>query len=736
MNLMKCMFAGIALLAVSFAWGQTIVAPQQRPEKTSFAIVTDQVTWEKCRPEIENYRAVLEQEQLPAYILAGQWKNPEQIKELLMRLYRESRLEGAVFIGDIPIPMIRKAQHMTSAFKMDEEKSPRLDSSVPSDRFYDDFDLKFDYLGQDTTSALFFYYNLAADSPQALCCDIYTGRIKPLEDGTDRYQQIRDYLNKAVAAHQENNILDQFVSYTGEGSYSNSLTAWRMEQMILREQLPGVFDRENNARFMRYSMWDYPKEEVIAALQREDLDMLIFHEHGMSYRQYISATPRTHDPEEYTEFLKREFRSKLRTVADRQGDVAGQMKKWCGEYHLDTSWFSGAFDPEWIRKDSIADAQLGIVLEDVPSIAPNARFVIFDACYNGDFREKDYIAGRYIFSKGKCVVAFANSVNVLQDKSANDLFGWLGFGTRIGLWARYTNILESHIIGDPTFCFSSGREGMDCNTWLTTSESPAFWLEMLRDSPYADLQNMALLKLFQQEYPGISDTLRMRFETSPYAVVRYTCMSLLEELNDQNFREVLKLAVTDPYEFIRRIAIHRMGRIGAPEFLPFIIDTYLNDYLSERVNFNVLTALEAYRWQEVDAVLEKELAQSTLRNKDDFRTKLQSRLSNERMWKVTDDMPDPEKPEKDKIFYIRYLKNLNYHPGVPVYLELVKDTSASPALRKSLIESLAWFNLSEYKKDIITTCEGLLQDQTNTPDFRQEVLRTYHRLKGDLKNGK
>ena len=608
------MFAGIALLAVSFAWGQTIVAPQQRPEKTSFAIVTDQVTWEKCRPEIENYRAVLEQEQLPAYILAGQWKNPEQIKELLMRLYRESRLEGAVFIGDIPIPMIRKAQHMTSAFKMDEEKSPRLDSSVPSDRFYDDFDLKFDYLGQDTTSALFFYYNLAADSPQALCCDIYTGRIKPLEDGTDRYQQIRDYLNKAVAAHQENNILDQFVSYTGEGSYSNSLTAWRMEQMILREQLPGVFDRENNARFMRYSMWDYPKEEVIAALQREDLDMLIFHEHGMPYRQYISATPRTHDPEEYTEFLKREFRSKLRTVADRQGDVAGQMKKWCGEYHLDTSWFSGAFDPEWIRKDSIADAQLGIVLEDIPSIAPNARFVIFDACYNGDFREKDYIAGRYIFSKGKCVVAFANSVNVLQDKSANDLFGWLGFGTRIGLWARYTNILESHIIGDPTFCFSSGREGMDCNTWLTTSESPAFWLEMLRDSPYADLQNMALLKLFQQEYPGISDTLRMRFETSPYAVVRYTCMSLLEELNDQNFREVLKLAVTDPYEFIRRIAIHRMGRIGAPEFLPFIIDTYLNDYLSERVNFNVLTALEAYRWQEVDAVLEKELAQSTLRN--------------------------------------------------------------------------------------------------------------------------
>ena len=32
--------------------------------------------------------------------------------------------------------------------------------------------------------------------------------------------------------------------------------------------------------------------------------------------------------------------------------------------------------------------------------------VIFDACYNGDFREKDYIAGRYIMSEGKCVTTF------------------------------------------------------------------------------------------------------------------------------------------------------------------------------------------------------------------------------------------------------------------------------------------------------------------------------------------
>lgn len=98
-----------------------------------------------------------------------------------MRLYRESRLEGAVFIGDIPIPMIRKAQHMTSAFKMDEEKSPRLDSSVPSDRFYDDFDLKFDYLGQDTTSALFFIIIWLPIRPR-LCAVTY------IPEGSNRWK--------------------------------------------------------------------------------------------------------------------------------------------------------------------------------------------------------------------------------------------------------------------------------------------------------------------------------------------------------------------------------------------------------------------------------------------------------------------------------------------------------------------------------------------------------------------
>lgn len=39
-----------------------------------------------------------------------------------------------MFVGDVPVAMVRKAQHLTSAFKMDEEHD-WFESSVPSDRF-------------------------------------------------------------------------------------------------------------------------------------------------------------------------------------------------------------------------------------------------------------------------------------------------------------------------------------------------------------------------------------------------------------------------------------------------------------------------------------------------------------------------------------------------------------------------------------------------------------------------
>ena len=109
----------------------------------SFAIVTDPQTFNNCKAAIETYRSAVCADGLDAFVVSRNWTNPDELKDSLMLYHKTRALEGAVFIGDVPIAMIRGAQHLTSAFKMDETL-PMRDSSVPSDRFYDDFDLKFD----------------------------------------------------------------------------------------------------------------------------------------------------------------------------------------------------------------------------------------------------------------------------------------------------------------------------------------------------------------------------------------------------------------------------------------------------------------------------------------------------------------------------------------------------------------------------------------------------------------
>ena len=114
---------------------------------TRFAIVTDSLTYSKIPEAIQAYRSAVENDGLGTTLLVASWQSPENIRAEIQELASQQiPLEGVVFIGDIPIPMIRDAQHMASAFKMDQQRFPYIRSSVPSDRFYDDFDLRFDFI--------------------------------------------------------------------------------------------------------------------------------------------------------------------------------------------------------------------------------------------------------------------------------------------------------------------------------------------------------------------------------------------------------------------------------------------------------------------------------------------------------------------------------------------------------------------------------------------------------------
>ena len=704
---------------------QTFVKPAMKVKDTSFAVITDEGTYRACEAELKAYQATLEKEELPTFIVYNEWKTPEDVKKVIAKLYKKNKLEGVVFVGEIPIPMIRKAQHMTSAFKMDEKNNAWRDSSVPSDRFYDDFDLQFDFLKQDSVENNFFYYNLAVESPQRIQCDIYSARVKAIDNGEDPYAQISRYFKKTVAEHRTNNKLDQFFSYTGDGSYSNSLTAWTPETFTIREQLPGVFDKEGRARFIRYNFSAYPKDDVINMLKREDLDLSIFHEHGVPERQYLSGSPATNRWNTHIDAMKYYYRSLARKKQGNKKAFDEMLDKMKNKYGLDSTWIAGYADPKVIAEDSLLDLRTGIILPEVTDFKPNSRMVIFDACYNGDFREKDYIAGRYIMSEGKCVTTFANSVNVLQDKMANEMLGLLGMGARVGQWAKLTNILESHIIGDPTLRFQS-INGVDTNALFKAPYDEGRMLELLQ-SPYADIQNFALHNLYRNGYPGISTLLRKTFETSPFMMVRFTSLALLEKIGDKNFQEVLPLAIRDSYEFIRRTSIRMMQHVGLNEYVYPQIKAYVEDNLSERVAFNIVLGLHVFDETAVREAIDKVMAETyVLQDKEEMREALEKANNNRSMQK---ELLSKETAERWRILYCNSLKNYMAHACVDGLLDLLVDSNESEKLKASLLEALAWFTHSYRKPDILQACDQLRKDKNLSESLREEANRTYYRLK-------
>ena len=96
-----------------------------------FAIVVDSKSYSEARAEVDNYaRAIEEVNRLKVYLIQDKWGVPDSIRAELKRLYslKKQPIEGCVLLGDIPVAMIRDAQHLTSAFKMNQKADPRQSS--------------------------------------------------------------------------------------------------------------------------------------------------------------------------------------------------------------------------------------------------------------------------------------------------------------------------------------------------------------------------------------------------------------------------------------------------------------------------------------------------------------------------------------------------------------------------------------------------------------------------------
>ncbi len=718
--------AALLLFAGNMVAQQTIIGPKSRVA-SSFAIFIDSKSYDACKDAVTDYKNMLEGEGLATYLLVADWESPEHVKYFLEKYYHEQAMEGAVFIGDIPIPMVRKAQHMTSAFKMSERMEMR-ESSVPSDRYYDDFDLKFTFVKRDSVEKNFFYYNLDGNGPQRITCDIYTGRIKPTALGEEGYKQISDYLRKVVEERKQPNPIDKIVSYTGHGSFSNSLEAWKEESITLREQMPGAFNNADGAKFYMFYMYPSMKRVMIQELQRDDVDVMFFHEHGLPHRQYLTGLPDATFDDEYFEMGKLYLRDRIRREKARGNDPMAYRKKISEKFGLiDSVWFAGAFDKEVIAKDSLDDLLQGIILEDVPEIKPNPRFVIFDACYNGDFREQRNIASEYIFGGGKNIACYANSVNVLQDKSSSDLLGLLACGFRLGEWAKYVNILESHIIGDPTYRFQSTYKLPQIKINL---KDPEYWLAVLSHNLPYDLKGLALYKLFDLNYEELPQIIMDTYKSSKSHMLRLQCMHLAAYYGEI-YDDLLKLALDDPYEFIRRKAVYFMGKVGRNDFIPYVADLYLDDFLSERVEFNAISTGAMLNSGLLKEELESRIEKENVYNGEEFYKQIEKALNQgdnlrDFVWgAIIDKRLSPRK----RLAYITSVKNNPYNQMITDLTNIVKDQNEPEEMRIGVVEALGWYVYSERKAEIVSACKAVLESgEELSAEFTDELNKTVNRL--------
>ena len=430
----------------------------------------------------------------------------------------------------------------------------------------------------------------------------------------------------------------------------------------------------------------------------------------------------------YCEAGKLYLRNMMRREKRMGKDPMAYQKTMMKKYNLiDSTWFAGAFDPKVIAQDSLDDLQQGIILEDIPEIKPNARFVIFDACYNGDFREPSCVASEFIFADGKTIACFANSVNVLQDKSSSDLMGLLSCGFRLGQWTKYINILESHIIGDPTYKFASVYRLPQIKINLKDVE---YWMAVMTHNLPADLKGLALYKLFDLNYEKMPELLMDTYKNSESYMLRLQCLHLAAHY-PAIYADLLKDALDDPYEFIRRKAVYFMGKVGRNDFIPYIVDLYMDDYLSERVEFNAISSGGMLNVGILKEAFKERIEKDKIYNGEEFYKGIEKKLNQGESLRdfIWGALIDKNASPRQRMAYITSIKNNPYNQMIHDLVIIMTDKNEPEEMRIGVTEALGWYVYSERKAEIVNACKSVLESgEELSPEFKDELCKTVNRL--------
>ncbi len=701
--------------------------------ESAFAIIVDSSTYARTRQAVDLYAKAVGEDGLFVYVLHKEWKNPDELREKIIELSKQNPpLEGIVLIGDIPVAMIRNAQHLTSAFKINQDASrfKWKKTSVPSDRFYDDFDLKFRFIKRDSLNPALFYYALRADSPQKIHSDIYSARIKAPANSDSKYELIDRYLRRIASQKRMQTVLRTVLVFSGHGYHSESLDAWSSEILSYREQFPRLFSSSGHFLFYNHRMDPNLKYLLIYELEKEPLDLAIFHAHGAPNKQYLLGMEPSRTLRQNVEAIKLFLRGKLRKAKRQKKSLEQVRKKYEKEYGFAPSWFTGAFSDSLEQKDSLLYAAQDMYISDIRRMKPQAKLIYFDECFNGAFIDSSYIAGAYVFGSGKVVAAIANSVNVLQDIWADRHLGLLNHGLRIGAWLQLQNSLEKHIIGDPTFHFISVDSIHLDHRFLLQAKDKKLLKKWIEQGD-ASLRTLAVSLLCKDNKINFEKELIALYKKDPSFNVRLMSLKCLADLRSEAFEALLPIAAKDPSELIRRVATHLMGDTGRKKFIPLLAHLRIFD-ISERVRFNADRALEI-----IDPSLAKKYCLEELdKIHDPYYIKKVSGLirhsfKHDSLWlhnELLRRLTDHSVPLKKRIGAVRTLRTYRFQQAVPVMIKVILNKKENPFLRAATAEALGWYGFNYRRVHIISACEEILKEDHLPENLKDSVLMTKNRL--------
>ncbi|MBQ7570846.1 MAG: HEAT repeat domain-containing protein [Bacteroidaceae bacterium] len=696
-----------------------------------FAIVIDKDSYGEARAEVDAYAQCVEQlHGLKVFTVVDRWGVPDSIRAELIRLHTQKTnpIVGTVLIGDIPVAMIRDGQHMTSAFKMNQVQ-PRKESSIPSDRFYDDFGLRFRYLDRDS-DANYFYYSVTPESDQRLHPDIYSGRIRPTDaNGTSRYGKLRQYLRKLVAVKQQQRRLEKMFFFSGHGYISESKVARMDEKAAWFEHFPQLKDNRNRISYMDHSDHNPVKEQVMGEVMRTDLDLAVLHHHGYWDTEYFNGSKQIVTVKQAKEYIRQNVREHIVAAKQKGRDWEKMQRDLQERFDLPDSWLADVFDPALSLNDSIEDAAADLHLEDFAfyGYQPNAPVVVIDACFCGSFHREDCIANEYIFQPGTTVSVVANSVNVLQDKWSDRLIGLIAEGGCVGDIVRYSTYLESHVVGDPTYRFTPKGNAPDIDH-LILENKPATWKKLLK-SEKPELQSLAIEQLCRLGRMT-SAQLRQIYETSPVGIVRLMALMKIADCRDDNAIEVIKLASQDSYEMVQRQAIRLIHNSGDERLIPALIAISIENNTSDRVNFDARMALGVFPEDKLQREFALQFDRPTVQtiHKDTIRSLISKTITRYASSKAKEIEAIDTASVKEVKFTIRSQRNDLVHAYVPFFLNYVESGKAEPEVQTMVLEALGWHPQSYMAPVIAEHALAISKDEKYAREVRDEALKTYNRI--------